>query len=260
MIKGRLLTPEDYAHVETDESKDEDNINNALITESTAEQLGIDKLNVLYKDLQIIPVGIVKDFHSESFHKNRVPTVILAKEFDRGNILMKVKEGQEQQTIQSALKILQKTYPDKLISFNWVDDLIAKQYEKENKQVQLFVLFSALTLLISTLGITGLIMQSLEQRTKEIGIRKVLGASVTDISHLFSKDYLTLIVLSVLVASPIAWYFSHKWLEDYAYKIEVQWWFFITAGLSLLFVSMITVNIQTIRAALVNPVDSLRDE
>nr|WP_288812800.1 ABC transporter permease [uncultured Sphingobacterium sp.] len=260
LIKGRLLTPEDYAHVETDESKDEDNINNALITESTAEQLGIDKLNVLYKDLQIIPVGIVKDFHSESFHKNRVPTVILAKEFDHGNILMKVKEGQEQQTIQLALKILQNTYPNKLISFNWVDDLIAKQYEKENKQVQLFVLFSVLTLLISALGITGLIMQSLEQRTKEIGIRKVLGASVTDISHLFSKDYLILIILSVLVASPIAWYFSHKWLEDYAYKIEVQWWFFITAGLSLLFVSMITVNIQTIRAALVNPVDSLRDE
>jgi len=260
LIKGRLLTTKDYAAVVKGKGENDD-VNNALVTESTAKKLGIDKLDVLYKDLQIIPVGIVKDFHSESFQKKMVPTVILAREFNgSSNILVKVKAGQEQQVFKSVSKIIQNAYPEKLVSFKWVDELIAKQYEKENKQVQLFILFSALTLLISALGITGLIMQNLEQRTKEIGIRKVLGATIADISHLFSKDYLIITTLAILISSPIGWYFSHKWLEDYAYKIEVQWWFFITAGLSLLFVSMITVNIQTIRAALVNPVNSLKDE
>ncbi|WP_426790457.1 ABC transporter permease [Sphingobacterium sp. WOUb80] len=260
LVKGRLLTPEDYTHVEMGAGEDGD-VNNALVTESTARKLGIDKLGILYKDLQIIPVGIIKDFHSESFRLKMVPTVILAKDFNgSGNILIKVAEGQEQQILQSVSKIIQRTYPDKHVSFQWIDELIAKQYEKENKQVQLFILFSALALLISALGITGLIMQNLEQRTKEIGIRKVLGATVLDISHLFSKDYLILTSLAIFIACPIAWYFSKKWLEDYAYNVGVQWWFFILAAAATFLISMITVNIQTIRAALSNPVDSLRNE
>ncbi|MDM1294839.1 ABC transporter permease [Sphingobacterium sp. N143] len=260
LIKGRLLAPEDYKTFETSTGKEEE-VNNALITESTAKKLGIHKLNILYKDLQIVPVGIIKDFHSESFHKKMVPTVILAKEFTSyGNILIKVREGQEQQVLQAASNIIQKAYPNKLIALEWADDLIAKQYEKESKQVQLFVMFSILTLLTSALGITGLIMQSLEQRTKEIGIRKVLGATMGDISHLFSKDYLILITIAVLIASPIAWYFAQKWLEEYAYNIGMQWWFFILAALVIFLTSMITVNIQTIRAALINPVNSLREE
>lgn len=260
LIKGRLLTPEDYTHVEMDMGEDE-GINNALVTESTAKKLGIDKLGILYKDLQIIPVGIIKDFHSESFRSKIVPTVILAKDFNgSGNILIKVGKGQEQQTFRSVSQIIQNTYPDKHVSFHWIDDLIAKQYEKESKQVQLFTLFSALTLLISALGITGLIMQNLEQRTKEIGIRKVLGATVLDISRLFSKDYLVLSTLAIFIASPIAGYFSKKWLEDYAYNVGVQWWFFILAALAIFLISIITVNFQTIRAALNNPVDSLRNE
>ncbi len=260
LVKGRLLTPEDYTPVEMDLGEDE-GINNALVTESTAKKLGIDKLGILYKDLQIIPVGIIKDFHSESFRSKIVPTVILAKDFNgNGNILIKVGKGQEQQIFRSVSHIIQNTYPDKHVSFNWIDDLIAKQYEKESKQVQLFILFSALTLLISALGITGLIMQNLEQRTKEIGIRKVLGATVLDISRLFSKDYLILSTLAIFIASPIAGYFSKKWLEDYAYNVGVQWWFFILAALAIFLISIITVNFQTIRAALNNPVDSLRNE
>ncbi|GAA0885439.1 ABC transporter permease [Sphingobacterium siyangense subsp. cladoniae] len=260
LVKGRLLTPEDYTHVEMDMGEDE-GINNALVTESTAKKLGIDKLGILYKDLQIIPVGIIKDFHSESFRSKIVPTVILAKDFNgSGNILIKVGKGQEQQIFRSVSQIIQNTYPDKHVSFHWIDDLIAKQYEKESKQVQLFILFSALTLLISALGITGLIMQNLEQRTKEIGIRKVLGATVLDISRLFSKDYLILSTLAIFIASPIAGYFSKKWLEDYAYNVGVQWWFFILAALAIFLISIITVNFQTIRAALNNPVDSLRNE
>lgn len=260
LVKGRLLTPEDYTHVEMDMGEDE-GINNALVTESTAKKLGIEKLGILYKDLQIIPVGIIKDFHSESFRSKIVPTVILAKDFNgSGNILIKVGKGQEQQIFRSVSQIIQNTYPDKHVSFHWIDELIAKQYEKESKQVQLFILFSALTLLISALGITGLIMQNLEQRTKEIGIRKVLGATVLDISRLFSKDYLVLSTLAIFIASPIAGYFSKKWLEDYAYNVGVQWWFFILAALAIFFISIITVNFQTIRAALNNPVDSLRNE
>ncbi|QRQ61845.1 ABC transporter permease [Sphingobacterium multivorum] len=260
LVKGRLLTPEDYTHVEMDMGEDE-GINNALVTESTAKKLGINKLGILYKDLQIIPVGIIKDFHSESFRSKIVPTVILAKDFNgSGNILIKVGKGQEQQIFRSVSQIIQNTYPDKHVSFHWIDELIAKQYEKENKQVQLFILFSALTLLISALGITGLIMQNLEQRTKEIGIRKVLGATVFDISRLFSKDYLILSTLAIFIASPIAGYFSKKWLEDYAYNVGVQWWFFILAALAIFLISIITVNFQTIRAALNNPVDSLRNE
>lgn len=260
LVKGRLLTPEDYTPVEMDMGEDE-GINNALVTESTAKKLGIDKLGILYKNLQIIPVGIIKDFHSESFRSKIVPTVILAKDFNgSGNILIKVGKGQEQQIFRSVSQIIQNTYPDKHVSFHWIDDLIAKQYEKESKQVQLFILFSALTLLISALGITGLIMQNLEQRTKEIGIRKVLGATVLDISRLFSKDYLILSTLAIFIASPIAGYFSKKWLEDYAYNVGVQWWFFILAALAIFLISIITVNFQTIRAALNNPVDSLRNE
>ncbi|OJZ03926.1 ABC transporter permease [Sphingobacterium sp. 40-24] len=260
LVKGRLLTPEDYTHVEMDLGEDE-GINNALVTESTAKKLGINKLGILYKDLQIIPVGIIKDFHSESFRSKIVPTVILAKDFNgSGNILIKVGKGQEQQIFRSVSQIIQNTYPDKHVSFHWIDELIAKQYEKENKQVQLFILFSALTLLISALGITGLIMQNLEQRTKEIGIRKVLGATVLDISRLFSKDYLILSTLAIFIASPLAGYFSKKWLEDYAYNVGVQWWFFILAALAIFLISIITVNFQTIRAALNNPVDSLRNE
>jgi putative ABC transport system permease protein len=260
LVKGRLLTPEDYTHVEMDLGEDE-GINNALVTESTARKLGIEKLGILYKDLQIIPVGIIKDFHSESFRRKIVPTVILAKDFNgSGNMLIKVGKGQEQQIFRSVSQIIQNTYPDKHVSFHWIDELIAKQYEKESKQVQLFILFSALTLLISALGITGLIMQNLEQRTKEIGIRKVLGATVLDISRLFSKDYPILSTLAIFIASPIAGYFSKKWLEDYAYNVGVQWWFFILAALAIFLISIITVNFQTIRAALNNPVDSLRNE
>jgi putative ABC transport system permease protein len=99
-----------------------------------------------------------------------------------------------------------------------------------------------------------------EQRTKEVGIRKVLGASVVSISNLFAKEYLYLIIIAVILSSPIAWYLANKWLEDFAYKTEIQWWFFGVSGLIVLLTTLITVNIQTIKAALANPVDSLREE
>ena len=262
LIAGRNLTEKDYiGHPKPDPKFEGDEILNALITESTAKKLGISNLGIPIEGLDIIPVGIVADFHSESFHKPLSPTVILALAFQQyGNILIKIKEGQANVVGKQITQTMNKHFPDKYFNFEWVDDLIAHNYQKELKQAQLFTFFAFLALFLSALGVTGLILQSVEQRTKEIGIRKVLGASIASISNLFGKEYVLLIIIAILIASPIAWILANKWLEDFAFKTEVKWWFFASAGFIVLIVTLITVNIQTIKAAIVNPVDSLRDE
>ena len=261
LTKGRYLRPSDYEGYSDLAKEGQDPIRNALITESTANRLGITELGKLNEDLGIIPVGIIADFHSESFHKKQVPTVITAIQLNSwGNVLIKIKEGQEKASLTAIDNVLKSHFPDRLINYEWVDEVVAKSYAKETQQAQLFTFFSFLALFISALGVTGLIYQSVEQRNKEIGIRKVLGATIYRISSLFSKEYVLMSILAIMISGPIAWYLCNLWLEDFAYKIDVQWWFFILAGLIVLVVTLITVNIQTIRAALTNPVDSLRDE
>ncbi|WP_099372028.1 ABC transporter permease [Sphingobacterium sp. 1.A.5] len=262
LIEGRLLRESDYyGYPKPNPQYEGDEVNNVLITKSTAKTLGIKTLGIPYKGLDIIPVGIVEDFHSESFHESIKPTVILAQSNQEyGNILIKIKEGQEKSANHGIGVVMKKFFPDRYINYEWVDELEAKNYQKETKQAQLFTFFSFLALFISALGVTGLILQSVEQRTKEVGIRKVLGASVVSISNLFAKEYLLLIIMAVILSSPIAWYLANKWLEDFAYKTEIQWWFFGVSGLIILLTTLITVNIQTIKAALANPVDSLREE
>ncbi|WP_156306126.1 ABC transporter permease [Sphingobacterium endophyticum] len=262
LIAGRNLTEKDYiGHPKPNPKFEGDEFLNALITESTAKRLGLSDLGIPIQGLDIIPVGIVADFHSESFHKPLSPTVILAKDFQEyGNILIKIKDGQENVVGKRITQTMYKHFPDKYFNFEWVDDLIANNYQKELKQAQIFTLSAFLALFISALGVTGLILQSVEQRTKEIGIRKVLGASIASISNLFGKEYVLMIIIAIVIASPIAWILANKWLEDFAFKTEVKLWFFGSAGFIVLIVTLITVNIQTIKAALVNPVDSLRDE
>jgi putative ABC transport system permease protein len=262
LIEGRPLRESDYyGYPKPNPQYEGDEVNNALITRSTAKTLGIKTLGIPYKSLDIIPVGIVEDFHSESFHESIKPTVILAQSNQEyGNILIKIKEGQEKSANHGIGVVMKKFFPDRYINYEWVDELEAKNYQKETKQAQLFTFFSFVALFISALGVTGLILQSVEQRTKEVGIRKVLGASVVSISNLFAKEYLYLIIIAVILSSPIAWYLANKWLEDFAYKTEIQWWFFGVSGLIVLLTTLITVNIQTIKAALANPVDSLREE
>jgi putative ABC transport system permease protein len=262
LIEGRPLRESDYyGYPKPNPQYEGDEVNNALITRSTAKTLGIKTLGIPYKSLDIIPVGIVEDFHSESFHESIKPTVILAQSNQEyGNILIKIKEGQEKSANHGIGVVMKKFFPDRYINYEGVDELEAKNYQKETKQAQLFTFFSFVALFISALGVTGLILQSVEQRTKEVGIRKVLGASVVSISNLFAKEYLYLIIIAVILSSPIAWYLANKWLEDFAYKTEIQWWFFGVSGLIVLLTTLITVNIQTIKAALANPVDSLREE
>ena len=140
------------------------------------------------------------------------------------------------------------------------DQTIAQFYEKERKMSQLLNTATGIAILISCLGLFGLVAFSTAQRTKEIGIRKVLGASVQQIVGLLSKDFLKLVILSILIASPIAYYFMDKWLQDFAYRIDISWWIFALAGIVAIVIALLTVSYQAIRAALANPVKSLRTE
>ncbi len=234
-----------------------------LITASTAKLFGLTEaeLGRPIPELGVTPVGIIADFHSVSLRDPIIPLVILADDdIQQGAILVNVQSGQERRVMQGIENVWKEFYPNKPLQTDWIDDLVAKQYEKEIRQGQLFSFFSMLTLFLAALGVFGLIVHATEQRVKEIGIRKVLGASVSGIVRLFSVDYVKLVLIAIVVASPIAWWAMNKWLEDFAYRIDIQWWVFAVAGLAAVAIALLTVSWQAIRAAVANPVDSLRDE
>ena len=141
-----------------------------------------------------------------------------------------------------------------------MDEFFNRQYESEEQFGKLFLNFSVLAIFISCLGLLGLALYSTVQRTKEIGIRKVLGASVNNVSVLLSKEFIKLVFIAMVIASPVAYYFMHKWLEDFAYRVPISWWVFAVAGLAALLIALITVSFQAIKAAIANPVKSLRTE
>jgi putative ABC transport system permease protein len=145
-------------------------------------------------------------------------------------------------------------------SYSFLDDRFNNTYKGEKNIGRIMGIFAGLTIFVACLGLFGLATFTAEQRTKEIGIRKVLGASVTGIVSLLSKDFLKLVFLAFLIASPVAWFFMNKWLQDFAYRITMSWWIFVLAALSALTITIITVCFRAIKAALANPVKSLRAE
>jgi len=219
------------------------------------------KINTPVEKVAGIPVGILADFNSESLHSKISPTIIRAlTNMSYGSMLIRVKPGYEKQVLGKLNTAYKSFYPDKPFSYAWVNELVDQQYQTEYKLQQLFTCFSALIIFLACLGLFGLVSFSTEQRVKEIGIRKVLGANVTDIVALISREYIGLVTIAVLVASPIAWYAMSKWLQDFAYRINIQWWVFVVTGVTALLIALITVSFQSVKAALANPVKSLRSE
>ena len=141
-----------------------------------------------------------------------------------------------------------------------MDDAFDNMYRQEQRTSQLFRVFGGIALLISCLGLLGLSAFTVEQRTKEIGIRKVLGASVSNITGLLTKDFIALVLIAFLIASPLAYWTMHKWLADFAYRIDMEWWMFAAVGIIAMAITFLTVSAQTIRAALIDPVKSLHNE
>jgi putative ABC transport system permease protein len=150
--------------------------------------------------------------------------------------------------------------PNRPFSYFFLDEFFDKQYRSEDRFGKLFLNFAVLAIFISCLGLLGLASYSTIQRTKEIGVRKVLGASVGNIVNLLSKDFLKLVAISSLIAFPIAWLAMHKWLQSFAYRTAVAWWVFLLAAILATFIALFTISFQAIRAAIANPVKSLRTE
>ncbi len=233
----------------------------SLITGYTAEVLRIEDLNNGLESVVTTPVGIVKNFNNESLKNPLQPTIIIAEESPAyAGMLVRVKPGSEKQAMEFIQAAWSKFYPDKLLDINWIDEMLEEQYREESKLHQLFALFSFLSMFLAALGIFGLVVQSTEQRIKEIGIRKVLGASINSIVLMFSRDFLKIVGIAVIIGSPLAWYAMKTWLEDFAYRININWWIFAVAGSLALILTILTVSIQAAKAAIANPVKSLRTE
>jgi putative ABC transport system permease protein len=217
-------------------------------------------------NLQIM--GVVKDFNYSSMEEPIKPLGLFiapdtAKLWGKYNcsLFARIKPKTNLPTLLEAIKGVYKKYDsDTPFSYTFMDDAFNAQYEAEDRLASMFSIFTVITIVLATMGLFGLAAFTIEQRTKEIGIRKVLGASIASINGLLSKDFLKLVLLSILVGSPVAWWFMHKWLQGFAYHIRIAWWMFVGAGLLAVVVAIITVSYHAVRAAIANPVESLRSE
>ncbi|MGK6350438.1 ABC transporter permease [Parapedobacter sp. DT-150] len=207
--------------------------------------------------------GVVKDFHTQDFYTPITPVVMATEKPNLSSFNIKL-DSRDPSRWQATLKAIGEKwalfYPADTYHYQFYDETLEAMYKQERQIGKLINLATVITILISCLGLFGLATLTAYQRTKEIGIRKVLGATAAGIVALLSKDFLKLVLIAVVIASPIAWWAMNAWLEDFAYRIEIQWWMFAAAGLAAAVVALLTVSWQAIRAAMANPVDSLRDE
>ncbi|WP_418638415.1 ABC transporter permease [Winogradskyella sp.] len=234
-----------------------------LITESFAKLMGqgsaigkkIDRGEVY------TVVGVVKDYRFEDMYGQSDPVLFFNYHGEASYMYLRTNPNMAANDmlskIEGVMKIHNPAFP---FEYNFVDDAFNAKFKSEQLVGKLSQLFALLAILISCLGLFGLAAYTAEQRSKEIGVRKVLGASVAGIVKLLSKDFLKLVGISIILASPVAWYVMENWLQNYAYRIEINWWIFVVAGVVAIVIAMLTVSFQAIKAAIANPVDSLKTE
>ncbi|MEO5781795.1 MAG: ABC transporter permease [Ginsengibacter sp.] len=207
-------------------------------------------------------IGIFNDFHFESLHQKILPLVLLVPKSanNYGRISIKVSGSNITVALSHIESTWKKFLPDTPYQYAFLDDNFVKLYDAEEKQKALLTIFACIAIFIACLGLFGLSAFAIIQRIKEIGIRKVLGANVGSIVTLLSKDFLKLVIIAAVIAFPIAWYAMNNWLQDFAYRINIPWWIFLVAGIIAAIIAFATISLQTIKAAVSNPVNSLRTE
>ncbi len=245
-----------------------DTANRLIVNEATLRKFQIAPANAIGQRLnfdwqgETTPfeiVGVVKDFHFEDLHQTIEPYAFMLSNRPSFNYVIAHVNGAN---LANTLSFLEQTWkslrPDEPFEYTFLNEDFQKNYQAEARTSRIVSTFTLISILISCLGLFGLAAFAAQQRTKEIGVRKVLGASIPSIVTLLAKDFLKLVVIAILIASPIAWYAMHRWLQDFAYKIDIPWWVFVAAGGLALLIAFLTVSFQSIKAALMDPVKSLR--
>jgi len=243
-----------------------DSATSVLVNEEFVKQAGWKKpvgevVDFFYNKRKYNVIGVVKDYHFLSLTEKMSPILYTMKpDYPWGNIFVRISDQDKSESLNRIQKEFKADFPFIPYQYKFKDAELAEQYDKEAKWKQIVAFGAMLTILISCIGLFGLATLSAERRKKEIGIRKVLGASVEGIVRKLSTDFARLVLISAVISTPAAWWAMYKWLEDYPYKIDINAWIFLGAAVFVLLIALITVSFQTIRAAVANPVASLRSE
>lgn len=237
-----------------------------VVNETALKAMNLDINNAIGKIISIsledqkVPIiGVIKDFNFKSVQQPIEP-LIMKTNFSGGYVVMRTTPANIQKVIVSLQKVFHNVYGDYPFSYGFVNEDLSRLYITEQRMGKLFNIFSVLSILISCLGLFGLATFATQRRIKEIGVRKVLGAGEAGIVALLSKDFIKLVAVSLIIAFPVAWWAMNKWLDSFAYRINIAWWMFVVAGLGAIFIALVTVSVQAIKTAIANPVKSLRNE
>ena len=239
-----------------------------LVNESLVRSLGFKKPeDVLNKEISIwgdrikCPVvGVLKDFNNRSFRNDLAPLLITTNTTMYNQAGIKLAAVNFAAALPSVKAVMEQTFPDFVYQYRFLDDKIESFYRQESQLARLYKIFAVIAIFLSCLGLYGLASFMAVQRVKEVGIRKVLGASTGNIVYLFSKEFILLIAIAFVIAAPIAWYYMHQWLQDYAYRISISWWLFAAGGFVAIIIALTTISFQAVKAARANPVSNLRSE
>jgi putative ABC transport system permease protein len=237
-----------------------------LLNESAAKLLGFEDFNKAINEKffsagdTVTLVGIVNNYHHQGLQKAIDPMIFRLRPNARQAYSLKIKTSNVPATIASVQKTWNKFFPADPFNYYFLDDLFDQQYKADQSFGKIFGLFAFLAIIIACFGLLGLSAYNVLQRTKEIGIRKVLGASVQNVLYILSKDFITLVLIAFVIAVPVTWFIMHNWLQDFAYRINIQIWVFAIAGMLAILIALLTIGIQALKAAVSNPVKSLRTE
>ncbi|MDH4090257.1 MAG: ABC transporter permease [Cyclobacteriaceae bacterium] len=252
-----LIAGRNFSSADSDSS-------NVIINETAAKifELGDNPLGMTLTansgKRSLIVIGIVKDFHFKSLHETIAPLVMLNNPY--GGLIIRTNSKDIAGLLTRVMEMWNAFHAEEPFSYALLDELYNETYLTEQKMGDILKIFGFLTILVACLGLFGLITFTAEQRIKEIGIRKVLGASVSQIVSLLSRDLILLVAISFIIAFPMGFYLMNKWLQDFAYRIDIQWWVFALSGLITIIIAFVTMSFKTIQSALANPVDSLRSD
>ncbi|MEO6358641.1 MAG: ABC transporter permease [Ferruginibacter sp.] len=239
---------------------------NYIINKKAMEVMGLTPANVIGSNLEMWNgkgkiIGLTNDFNNDNLHHGIEPLIFLYSENIGSNYFIRMDGRVPVNTSLASIgKMFKKYSPAYPFEYSFLDDVFAKEYRTETVIGTLSLIFTTIAVLISCLGLFGLVAYSAVKRTKEIGVRKVMGASVSNVVVLLSKDFIKLVIIAFLIAAPVAYLIMHRWLQGFAYRIDIGWWLFVTAGLFAVIIALATISFQAIKAAVANPVKSLRTE